>query len=67
MRENGGTYQFLLKQGNHLKALHFFLHQITSGAANPKYQRHLYTAKPDEMHGKRCSSLSEKEIRGELG
>ncbi|KAM6070879.1 FAST kinase domain-containing protein 2, mitochondrial isoform 2-T2 [Chlamydotis macqueenii] len=36
---------------------------ITSGAAHSKYQRHLYTAKHDEMHGKRCSSLSEKEIR----
>ncbi|GAB0191670.1 carboxypeptidase O [Grus japonensis] len=36
---------------------------ITSGTAHSKYQRHLYTAKPDEMPGKRCSSLSEKEIR----
>ncbi|KAJ7408063.1 FAST kinase domain 2 [Willisornis vidua] len=36
---------------------------VTCGAAHFKYQRHLYSAKPDEMHGKRYSSLSEKEIR----
>ncbi|XP_041329249.1 FAST kinase domain-containing protein 2, mitochondrial isoform X2 [Pyrgilauda ruficollis] len=36
---------------------------VTSGAAHFKYQRHLYSAKPDEMPGKRCSSFSEKEIR----
>lgn len=43
-----------------------FLHQVTSGAAHFKYQRHLYSAKPDEMPGKRCSSFSEKEIRGKV-
>lgn len=43
-----------------------FLHQVTSGAAHFKHQRHLYSAKPDEMPGKRCSSFSEKEIRGKV-
>ncbi|KAJ7408649.1 FAST kinase domain 2 [Pitangus sulphuratus] len=36
---------------------------VTSGAAHFEYPRHLYSAKPDEMHGKRCSGFSEKEIR----
>lgn len=43
-----------------------FLHQVTRGAAHFKYQRHLYFAKPDEMPGKRCSSVSEKEIGGKV-
>jgi len=49
-----------------LKALSVFLHQIANGAAHSKYQRHFYTTKSDEMPGKRCSSLSEKEIRGKF-